>query len=151
MSLIELLDQPLKGDALIELLNMHGAEVTYHFDRCRENIPDSYSTQIAALGLELIFDEHQKLETIFISVAEVDVIKSFDGEITPFASLGEAITFAERERFSFLQGRAELLGISRVWIRIQHPSHFAHYEYQPDLLAKITLTSRDIYATPSPP
>ena len=147
MSLIELLNQPLKGDELIELLEMHDAVVTYHYDRCHENLPDSYSTQIAELGLELTFDEHQKLGTIFITVAEVDVTVAFDGEITPFASIHEAIEFAERERLPFRQGRSELLGIPRAWIRIQHPNHFVHYEYQPDRLARISLTSRDIYAT----
>ena len=147
MSLLELLDQPLKGDDLIELLEMHDAEVTYHYDRCHENMPDSYSTQIADLGLELTFDEHQKLHTIFITLSDVDVTEAFDGEITPFASIGEAVAFAEQEKLPFRQGRSEFLGIPRVWIRIQHSSHFAHYEYQPNQLAKISLSCRDIYAT----
>jgi hypothetical protein len=148
MSLLELLDQPLKGEELIELLEMNDAEVTYHYDRCHENIPDSYSTRIADLGLELAFDEDQKLQTIFITVADVDVTEAFDGEITPFASIGQAVAFAEHEGLSFRQGRSELFGIPRVWIRIQHPSYFAHYEYQPDQLARISLTTRDVFASP---
>ena len=148
MSLLELLDQPLKSDDLIDLLEMHDAEVTYHYDRCHENLPDSYSTQIAALGIELTFDEHQKLETIFIPVSDVNVTQAFDGEITPFSSLQEAVAFAEQDRLPFRQGRSELFGIPRVWIRIQHSGHFAHYEYEQDQLAKISLTKRDVYASP---
>ncbi|CAN5755995.1 hypothetical protein BH09VER1_BH09VER1_12700 [soil metagenome] len=148
MSLLELLDQSLKSDKLIDLLEANDAEVTYDFDRCHENLPDSYSTQIADLGLELTFDEHQKLQTIFITVADVDVTEAFDGEITPFASIGKAVAFAEQQGLPFRQGRSELFGIPRVWIRIQHSSYFAHYEYQPDQLAKISLTARDVYASP---
>jgi len=148
MSLIELLNQPLKSDEIIDLLEMNDAEVTYDFDRSHENMPDSYSTQIADLGLELTFDEHQKLQTIFIKVADVDVTQAFDGEITPFASMGQALAFAEKTGLPIRQGRSELCGIPRHWIRLQHPSHFAHYEYQSEQLTQISLTTRDVYATP---
>lgn len=148
MSLLELLNQPLKSDEIIELLEMNDAEVIYDFDRSKENIPDSYSTQIANLGLELTFDEHQKLQTIFITVADVDVTRAFDDAITPFVSIGQALAFAEKAGLPFRQGRSELFGVPRHWIRLQHPGHFAHYEYQSDQLAKISLTTRDVYDTP---
>lgn len=146
MSILKLLGQPLKGADLIELLEIHDAEVTYHYDRLYENMPDSYSTQIADLGIELTFDEHQELETIFIEVSKVDVFEVFNGEVILFGTIQEAVDYAEQGKFPFWQGSSEFLGIPRVWIRIQHSNYFAHYEYQPDELAKISFTTRDIYA-----
>ncbi|HBY84968.1 MAG TPA: hypothetical protein DEO86_03755 [Colwellia sp.] len=84
MHLIKLLGQYLKSDSVIEFLESFDMEVVYNFDRTNEGLFDEYYSTSEEHGIELQFNDEQKLETIFLTCLDTETFRkhSFvDGDL----------------------------------------------------------------------
>ena len=140
MKLKPLLGLQLKDPQIVELLDVFDVDVVYSFDRDFENQPDRYSASAFSEGLELQFDERQRLVTIFVYVRGY-------GDFKPHDCLG-----LDLERFSTIEDACEFvtkndlphkLNIQNpkvpVWIRIDYPDCSVHYQFGAEGLGMITL------------
>jgi hypothetical protein len=145
MQYLPLLRKHLKSDEILELLETHDMEVIYEFDRTHENIPDEYCAKSLELGLELVFDEHQTLKTLFIHLNGTDGFAAADvadSDVTLFESKNDAAAFASAQGVEISEGIAELFGVERDWIRFEYKEHSVHYEFQGGSLGLVTLATR---------
>ena len=141
MRFIPLLGKPLKDDDIIEILDWGEMDVIYEFDRLHENQPDRYSAAWRTRGIQLGFDVHQRLDVIFLYAVPTDGFSAFDNsecDIPFFSSPSEAEKHAATARLS--KGEAVFLGVLRHWVRLDFPSHSAHYEFQEGVLTLVTLS-----------
>ena len=145
MHFLSLLRKPLKSDQIIALLEDWDSEVVYEFDRTHENLPDEYWACSKSQGVQLLFDEHQRLKCIFLHVLEDEgfsPVDLSDSDILPFESAEQVAAYAGENRLETSDGSAPLLGVVRDWIRLEWSAHWVHYEFRGGLLGLITLTAR---------
>lgn len=145
MHFTPLLGKKLKDDEVIEVLEWLDAQVIYDFDRTYENMPDKYWVRSQENGIQMGFDDQQRLEVIFLHIAPIAGFTPVDMEaadVTPWETLGAAETHAIGKQIPYTKGQGEFLGIPRTWIRWEFESHTVHYEYRQDQLAMMTLALR---------
>jgi hypothetical protein len=139
---LPLLRQPLKSDAVVDLLETWDADVVYDFDRLHENTPDSYHSGSKAEGVQIVFDSAQLLRTVFIHMLEEDGYSSADlsdSDIDVFDSPEAVAGFAAREHVPNSSGQTALFGVARSWVRLEWDTHALHYEFVGGALRLITL------------
>ena len=72
-------------------------EVIYEFDRTHENLPDEYWTKSLDLGIQIIFNEEQFVDTISINLADKEgftpAILS-ESDVMVFESKKGAVSYA---------------------------------------------------------
>ena len=125
-------------------METYDIEVIYDFDRTHENMPDQYWATAHELGMQLRFDEHQVLKTIFLSVTQ-------DGDFTPadlrqsdvrlFESKQEVRSFAAESGITTTEGETEFFGTKHDWIKLEYSDHSVHYDFGGGPLKKVTLNS----------
>ena len=150
MNVSELLGRPLKDDEVIDLLEMWDMEVIYEFDRTHENLPDAYWAANKEQGIQLRFDEHQVLKTIFIYQKEVDGFSPADPSFTgvsPFPSIEAVRAHTKEKEIATTEGKAEWLGEPREWIRLEFSDSTIHYEFRNRELGLITLQKSEQVAS----
>lgn len=143
MNYLPMLGKVLKSDELLDLLETHGIEVVYEFDRTYENIPDQYWATAQNLGMQLRFDEHQVLRTIFLSLTQEDGFSPIDldqSDIRVFKSKQEVRDFASESGIATTEGEAEFFGKKHDWIRLDYIGHAIHYDFGGGPLKKVTLS-----------
>lgn len=62
-----------------------------------------------------------------------------DTDVPIFATISEVQAFDESQRLRIAKGRADVLGMSRDWIRLGFGSYFIHYEFRTGSLAQVTV------------
>ena len=140
MNHIELLGTDLKSDFIIDLLETYDAEVFYDFDRLHEGTPDTYRTSIPKLGLEFVFNEEQKLRTLFIRPVEIETWNPFDEKgIIKFSSKSEALGYAKKSGILIKEGKAVFMAEEKDWIKFEYETYGIHYEFVDASLKMITL------------
>jgi hypothetical protein len=140
MTYIQLLGQRLKDDDVIEVLERDDLEVTYSFDRLHEGQPDRYWVAAESEGVQMHFNEHQVLDTLFFYI-EAD--EGFSpcapeslGTLT-FKNLEQAKAHATASELSFKEGATDLFGVPTKWIRMEFDSYSHHSEFRSGRLHRI--------------
>jgi len=142
---VDLLGTELKSDFFCDLLETYAVKVVYEYDRTHENMPDRYLAEIPELGLQLVFDERQRLYTLFANLVEIKTFCPISplSQSTPlFDSKELAQTYAEDKSITFTEGSAEFLGEQKDWIRFELADHSVHYEFVKSTLRMITFQVR---------
>lgn len=143
--LIPLLRQNLKDDEIIDLLEHWDCDVIYDLDRLREGTPDQYWVSVHDEGLQFLFDDDQKVSCIFLHVNPTDgdgfqpaTIANTD--VPQLTSIDDARAYAESNALTTTEGRAELFGQLRDWIKIEFVKHTIHYEFRNGGLGLVTVS-----------
>lgn len=142
MNYLNMLGKELKSDDLLDLLETYDVEVIYDFDRTHENIPDKYWATAHELGMQLRFDEHQILTTIFLSLTHEDgftPVNLGQSDIRDFGSKQEVRDFASENGIATIEGETEFFGTKHDWIRLNYPDHSVHFDFGGGPLKKVTL------------
>jgi len=142
MKYLPLLDQSLKSDDIIDLLEVHDIDVIYDFDRLHENIPDQYWAACHALGIQMKFDQNQILKTIFIHLTNVDGFTPadlLDSDISVFTSKQKVRNYALENNIETTEGQTSFFGEEHDWIRFDYPDYKIHYDFGDGHLRKISL------------
>ena len=120
--LIPLLRQPLKSDTVIELLEHWDALVIYEFDRLHEGQPDRYVVSSPENGIELLFDEEQRLQVVLLAAVDHGTFTAVDRsccDVEFFDSVSEVSAHAAKSGAATSAGRATSFdGAKTEWIRL---------------------------------
>ena len=140
MNLIPLLGRNLKNPEIIEILSHFDIRVEYNFDRHFENEPDSYWAESVEHGFALRFDENQRLVTVFVYLQPSTGISRctlgpFDFDT--FDCFDDVREHVERSGLPHSMNAGKP-GIPQ-WLRIEHETHFVHYEFNDEGLRLVTL------------
>ncbi len=141
MKILDLLGRQLKDSEVIEFLEDDDLEVIYSFDRLYENQPDEYFVAAHEQGIEMIFNEHQVLETIFFYIEPDGHFQRCDPDqigMPTFNSRQSVMDHAESSGVTFELGEVEFLGIYREWIKMNLGTHLHHLEFRQSGLHKMT-------------
>ncbi len=152
MNLLPLLGKHLKDADIIEIFDRLEMEVLYNFDRLHEGQPDKYWAASLPNGIQFRFDAAQTLDTIFIYVMPDHGFTAFaqkDCDIPILTTEAEIQAFGEAQRAQVSQGRYDLLGVKRDWIRLAFSAYSIHFEFRKGSLAMITV-SRNIQSRVRP-
>jgi hypothetical protein len=121
MKYIDLLGKQLKSDDVIGVLESYDLDVTYAFDRVRENQPDQYWVASKAEGVQMRFNEDQTLDTLFFYIQADEGFSPCDPDslgVAAFESREAARTCAEQSGLPLIEGEVDFLGVHRKWIKI---------------------------------
>jgi hypothetical protein len=143
MHLLPLLGKPLKDDGVIDLLDGMEMDVIYDFDRLHEGQPDKYWAASQKAGIQLRFDAAQTLDSIFLHITPDDGFEAFshgDCDVPFFTTAAEVQAFGETQRLKVSEGRADLFGVSRDWLRLGFGAYSVHYEFRAGSLALVTVS-----------
>lgn len=143
MKYLPLLQKSLKSDEIMDLLELYEIDVTYDFDRLHENMPDKYWASFHDLGIQMMFDENQILNTIFIFLIPNDEFapaEISDSDILEFESKQAVRDYAEQNQISTTEGQTTFLGKESDWIRFDYPDYRVHYDFGGGQLKDISLT-----------
>ena len=128
----------------MDLFETYDAEVLYVFDRLHEGTPDVYRTKIPELGLEFVFNDKQNLRTLFIQPLEIKTRNPFEEkEKIEFSSKAEAVEHAKASGIQIKEGKAELMGEEKDWVKFEYKTHSIHYEFVNASLKMITLQANE--------
>ena len=128
----------------MDLLETYDMEVIYEFDKTYEGLPDEYWTKSSELGLQLVFDEEQKLTTIHLMLEQDEDFSPADiaeSDIQNFGSKSEVREFGTKNNVPIVEGKSELFGKEKDWIRLDDEMHSVHYEYTAGELQMITIST----------
>lgn len=134
MDFLPLIDQPLKSEETIEILEFHDMAVVYQFDRLFEGTDDEYLSKSTKDGFEFQFDAAQRLATVFLYVRPRGEFAAVDAEsldVPVYASVEAAREAFEREGHEIKQGGG--------WIKAFAAGVWRHYEFHDGRLSMITL------------
>ncbi|MFT3806819.1 hypothetical protein [Arenimonas sp.] len=137
MKMLSLLGKSLKNDEVIELLEAYDVDVIYAFDRLHENSPDVYWASINDLGLQLRFDESQRLDTIFCHVLPREGFGPILTETIGVPIFDSYVLAEQACRRDGLQYKSS--SSPGAWLKILTPGHDAHYQFKDGRLAMVTL------------
>lgn len=141
MNYIQLLGQRLKDDDVIEVLEQADLEVTYSFHRLHEGQPDRYWVAAESEGVQMRFNEHQVLDTLFFYIESDEGFSPCASEsigAPTFKTLDQARAHATALKLSSTEGATELFGVPIKWIRIELDSYSHHSEFRSGRLHRIT-------------
>ena len=144
MNFLPLLRKQLKSEELIDLLETHDVDVVYDYDRIYENIPDQYWASLRDIGIQLKFDENQKLSSIFIFLHEEDGFCPADlsgSDLLVFDTKADVKTYAAENGIGTSEGSGEFLGVPHDWIRFDFPDFAIHYDFGGGSLKKVSLNA----------
>lgn len=137
MTALSLLRKSLKDDEVIDVLEKYDVDVIYSFDRNHENMPDIYWATIAEAGMQLRFDEHQILNTVFCYVEPreaFDAVALDDIGVPLYESHDIAEQACQKAGY-----RYKTSGDAKAWLKILGSTHDTHYEFKDDHLSMVTL------------
>jgi len=129
---------------MLDLLETYDMEVIYEFDRTHENLPDEYWTKCLDLGIQIVFDEKQSLNTVFVNLTDEEGFTPAnlsESDVLHFESKRDAASHAKKEGIAFSEGKVEFMGVERDWIRFEHEGYSIHYEFRNGSLALVTITA----------
>jgi hypothetical protein len=139
MQLANYIGLALKSEAVIELLEDYEMKVIYDFDRLQEGTADSYSAAAPQAGFELGFNEQQLLETIWCNVQPhpgFDAVELGRVGAPGFDTFAQAAEHARQHGLRTSQAQS-----GQGWIRFEYDALWVHYEFNHDLLDRMTFMS----------
>jgi len=145
MNYIDILGEPLKSDFLIDLFETYDVDVIYTYDRAHENMEDEYRCGIPDMGLEFIFDDSQKLTTLFMTKIEHSGYNPFEGDdprMTPFQTADEAMRIARTNSIDAMHQKAKedsFFGVIPEWVKFTFNNHSIHYQFDDTGISCVTL------------
>ena len=137
MKYIDLLGKQLKSDEMIDVLERDDLDVMYSFDRLHENQPDQYWVASKAQGVQMRFNEHQTLDTLFFYIEPAEGFSSCEPHslgVPIFDSRDSARDHAAQSGLTVVEGEVDFLGVYRKWIKIDFGSHLHHSEFRGEKL-----------------
>lgn len=146
MTLAALIGMKLKEEQVLQLLEDHQVgDVVYGFDRLREGAADEYWAESRSSGFALRFDEDQALSTIFCYVSPIDGFSPVDPDLigVPAFPTAEVASNAAKDRgMQYSAGSADVavLGLKTSWVRHEHATIWAHYEFRDGAPSMISMT-----------
>ncbi|MBI1178285.1 hypothetical protein GC207_12690 [bacterium] len=146
MKFLPLIGKALKDDEVIEILESFAVEVVYDFDRLHEGTADVYWATSKPQGFQFKFDEAQSLSSIFLYLKPADgfnAVSPDNFDVPFFPKKKFAVAFGKAEQLQMAEGRVELDGIMREWVRHLYATHSIHYEFQKDSLALVTISRNE--------
>jgi len=138
MTALSLLGKSLKDEEIIDILEQFDVDVVYSFDRIHENTPDVYWAAIKSAGFQLRFNEQQTLDTIFCYIEPREGFASVTLEEIG-VPMYDSFDLAEQSCQSS-GAKYQTSGASKLWLKIDHSSHGAHYEFKGGRISMVTLT-----------
>lgn len=147
MKFTDILNQQLKSDFLIDLFETYDVVVSYDYDRTYENMEDEFRASIPDMGLEFIFDQNQKLRTLFMNHVEHEGFNPFEGEDprnSPLDTAQKAIEYAQNNSIPFEhreEQQSQFLGRIPEWVKLTYENYSVHYSFEDYGLEKVTLQS----------
>ncbi|MGJ8678456.1 MAG: hypothetical protein ACSHX0_13140 [Akkermansiaceae bacterium] len=139
MKYIERLGKQLKDPLIIDVLECADLDVIYGFDRLNENQPDEYWVSAHEDGVEMHFDAHQLLNTIFFYLEPDGDFRSCAPDtigLPTFDSRQAVREYADSSNLRYDQGETDFLGIHREWVKVNHGTHLHHLEFRESRLHK---------------
>ncbi|MEC5127078.1 hypothetical protein VSU19_09975 [Verrucomicrobiales bacterium BCK34] len=133
MKYIDLLGQQLKSNDVIDVLECGDLDVVYAFDRLFENQPDEYWVASKKEGVQLHFNEDQRLDLMFFYIVPDEGFSRCDQAtlgVPIFGSRDEAREQANSEGREFWTGETDIFGVYREWIKIDFGTHHHHSEFR---------------------
>lgn len=140
-----LLGEALKSDLMLDALETYDVQVIYEYDRTHENLPDEYYAACHDLGLALRFDQDQKLQDIYLYLAEAEgfsVANLDDTDIQVFDSKPKVRAYGEKNGIQLSEGVADFMGEEHDWIRLDDADHTIHYDFREGFLSLITVSAK---------
>lgn len=134
--MLSLLGKQLKDDDIIDLLELHDVDVVYAFDRLHENMPDIYWASFHSLGVQLRFNEHQALSTIFCYIAARD---GFNAAAIHAIGVPVYESFQLAEQACQSNAVAYEASPTKAWLKALGHDHHTHYEFSEGVLSLVTL------------
>ncbi len=135
MDFLPLIDQPLKSQQIIELLEIFDLDVVYLFDRLFEGTDDEYSVEATEHGFEFTFDAAQRLATVFLFMHPRGARPAVD-----VASLDVPVyDSVETARMAFEQAGYEIKQGGQHWIKAFADGVWRHYSFHDGRPSMITL------------
>ena len=108
MRILPLLNKSLKDKAILEILEWGDGYVIYDFDRSHENLPDVYYAHCKKRGMCMLFNEKQKLGTIFLYVLGIEGYTPLDladvDDITFFSRFSDVEAYAKGKALTYKTG-----------------------------------------------
>lgn len=143
MRLADYLGKQLKSEEVVDLIEANGLEVVYEIDRLREGAPDSYHVSDKSTGFQMLFDESQRVQTIFCYAQPEGGFSAIEPAIVgvPFLHSIAEVEATGRTmecEFSSKEG-IEFLGRELSWAKLTFGARAWHYEFENAALRKITL------------
>ncbi len=145
MNYIGILGKALKTDFLCDLFETYDVDVVYEYDRTYENIADEYRAKISEMGIEFVFDESQRLKTMFMYEVSHDGFNPFEGEdprTVPFATGVEAMKFAKDNSIQAVHQEAKkdsFFGDIPEWVKFNYGGYSVHYQFAGNGVEMVTL------------
>lgn len=84
-------------------------------------------------------------KTLFIKQAEVDTFNPFDEDderLKRFSTKAETARYVSDNGVRMSEGKADVMGEERDWIRFDYSSYSIHYEYVRSKLSMMTIQAR---------
>lgn len=150
MKAIDILGLPLKSHEVIDLLEAWEVDVTYDFDRCFENMPDTYWASSKENGILLRFDTEQRLSTIYAYQKKIEGYEPSDPDfigVTIFASIDAVKAYGEKNGITISEGGGTFFGNELEWIRLDKEEMQTRYEFRQNELVEVTLNKPETDAS----
>jgi hypothetical protein len=145
MKYIDVLGEPLKSDFLCDLFETYDVDVVYSYDRTHENIEDEYFAEIADMGLSFLFDNDQKLISLFMTTSKHTGYNPFelpDPRSVPFNTRHDAEVYAKENNIQ-IETRASkkdsFFGEIPEWVKFHYGEYSIHYEFNGNGIRMVTL------------
>jgi hypothetical protein len=141
----KLIGQSLKGDELLDILELRDVDVIYDYDRTHEGMEDVYWAACEAEGFQFRFDENQNLDVVFLYIEESEDFTPIDRskiDVDVFESFLDAKNSFESRGLNYQNSPSEDPEDDwyQRWIRVNHENYTAHYEFRDKKLFRITLS-----------
>lgn len=144
MNFAALLGKQLKDDDVIDVLEAHDMAVTYDFDRSHEGQDDVYWSSAEADGFQFRFDQHQRLETIFLYVIAGERFSPVDASTLGFplhASFDDAQAAFDAAGVAYRQSQGQPGSpMYKWWIKGDFGAFTRHYQYEDGQLYRVSLS-----------
>ena len=145
MEFTKLFGKKLKDDFVMEVLEHYDMEVVYDFDRTHEGMEDVYWAASQENGFQFRFNEEQQLDVIFLYMVEREGFTPIDKneiDVPIYESFTEAQNYFENNGIVYANSPSNDPKDKwyQRWIKGNHGSYTAHYEFKDKKLRMITLS-----------
>ncbi len=150
MNHIEILNTELKSEFLIDLFETYDVEVIYTYDRNHENMEDEYYCEITKMGLTFVFDESQRLRTLFMKNAVHDGYNPFVGDDPrnfTFKNSAEAKKYANQNSIKIEHSPKQsspIFGEIPEWVKFHFERFTMHFQFEDEGFSMVTLERKNV-------
>jgi len=146
MNFTSLLNQNLKDDDVIDVLERYDISVIYDFDRTHENMEDVYWAASTDAGFQFRFDRNKMLDTIFLYIVAREgftPISRSEIDVPVFDTFDDAEHECALKGIPFKQSQgAPGSDMYKWWIKVDFGMHTVHYQFKEGALRMVTIGSK---------